>query len=580
MKKNSDKTMAPVEKIASNGESGNGLSTYNPFDPFGLNKAMVELTHSWLTNPDKLFQSHLNTMSTYMNLLQESMYRYIGNGMSVENSQKIADRRFKHEAWENNPYFEFIKQSYLISAETIFNALAAAHDLDEKTAHKLDFYTRQFINAMSPTNFALTNPEVIEHIIDTHGRNLVQGFQNFCKDFDPATGQLQISMTDHEAFELGENIATTPGKVIFQNDLMQLIQYEPSTEKVNSTPLLIIPPWINKYYVLDMQPKNSLIKWCVDQGHTVFIISWINPDESYRDYDFGDYMFKGPLAAIDAIEQATGEKKVNVVGYCIGGTLLATTLAYMKAKGIERIKSATFFVTMIDFSDSGDLAVFVDEHQISALEKKMNNLGYHDGKNMAMSFNLLRSNDLIWSFYVNNYLLGKEPFPFDLLYWNSDSTHLPARMHSTYLRKMYLENAFKEKGGITVGDIPIDVRTIDTPSYFISTEDDHITPWRSAYAGAKLFSGPVRFVLGKSGHIAGIVNHPDAGKYGYYTGGNIDGTPDEWREHVESHDGSWWPDWNKWLGEFSDGKVPVRQAGQGKLKVLEDAPGSFVRMKL
>ncbi|MEX2352906.1 MAG: alpha/beta fold hydrolase, partial [Gammaproteobacteria bacterium] len=376
-----------------------------------------------------------------------------------------------------------------------------------------------------------------------------------------------------------KNVAVSPGKVIFQNELMQLIQYAPTTTEVYKRPVLIIPPWINKFYILDLQPKNSLIKWLTEQGHTVFVISWINPDESLSDKDFQDYVFDGPLTALDAIKKATGEAKVNAIGYCIGGTLLSATLAYMKAKQDKRIVSATFFVSLIDFSEPGDLGVFIDDLQVQNLEEKMNARGFHDGKEMAMAFNLLRSNDLIWSFYVNNYLLGKDPMPFDLLYWNSDSTRMPAKMHSTYLRTMYLENRFKEPGGLTVGDVAIDVSQIDTPSYFISTEDDHIAPWKSTYLGARLFSGPVRFVLGKSGHIAGIVNHPDAKKYGYYTGPAPELDADDWYQQVESHDGSWWPDWNQWVLAYAGEKVPARQPGDGELKPIEDAPGSYVKVR-
>lgn len=551
----------------------------NPFDPLGLNKAVLELTSNWMRNPDRLVQAQLNTWNSYLDLWTGSLNRWMGGAAEPVMQPAKHDRRFRHEAWEINPYFDFIKQSYLITANTIMNSLELAEDMDEKTAQKLEFYTRQFVDAMSPSNFAHTNPEVIEAALETRGDNLVNGLKNFVRDFDHETGQLHISMTDKKAFEPGRNVATTPGKVVFRNELMQLIQYEASTGKVNKTPLLIIPPWINKYYVLDLQPENSFIKWCVDQGHTVFVISWVNPDASLRDIDFQDYMFKGVLTAMDAIEEGTGEKQVNAIGYCIGGTLLSATLACLEAKKKKRIKSATFFVTMIDFSEPGDLGVFIDEEQVSALEQQMNEKGYHDGKKMAMSFNLLRSNDLIWSFYINNYLLGKEPFPFDLLYWNSDSTRMPAKMHSTYLRKMYLENSFREKGGITIDDAPIDVRSIKTPSYFISTEDDHIAPWKSTYAGAQLFSGPVRFVLGKSGHIAGIVNPPAKNKYGYYTGKAIDVPAEDWLEEVESFDGSWWPDWNQWQKKYAGEKVDARQPGQGKLKIIEDAPGSYVKMK-
>ena len=552
----------------------------NIFDPLGLNTAVMELTNSWIRNPDKLLQTQINTWNSYMNLWSNSMNRLLGAQTDPVTSPAGDDKRFKHEGWDVNPYFDFIKQSYLISARTIMNSIAEADGLDSKSAHKLEFYARQFVNAMSPSNFALTNPEVMEKALESKGDNLIKGIQNFCKDFDPKTGQLQIRMTDKQAFELGKNVATTPGKIVFQNRLMQLIQYTPSTKTVNTTPLLIVPPWINKFYVLDLQPKNSFIKWCVEQGHTVFVISWVNPDESYRDTDFQDYVFDGLLTAIDAIEKATGEKQVNAIGYCIGGTLLAATLAYLAVKKKNLIKSATFFVTMIDFTEPGDLGVFVDEQQVSNLEQKMNSLGYHDGKEMAMSFNLLRSNDLIWSFYVNNYLLGKEPFPFDLLYWNSDSTRMPAKMHSTYLRKMYLENVFKDKGGIIIGDVAIDVRNIKTPSYFISTEDDHIAPWESTYAGAQLFSGPVRFVLGKSGHIAGIVNHPDANKYGYYTGKSVKVAPEQWRDDVTEKTGSWWPDWRSWEKKYAGEQVPARVPGDGKLQVIEDAPGSYVKSRI
>jgi polyhydroxyalkanoate synthase len=569
-----------ADKTARETETGGSESTYNPFDPFGLSQAMVDLTQSWTGTPEQLLQNHLNSMGSYMSLWQDSMSRFMGKSGAEEGDNKPTDRRFKHEAWESNPFFDFIKQSYLMGADAILKTVSNIEGLDEKAAHKLEFYTRQFVDAMSPSNFALTNPEVLEHALQTQGQNLVKGFQNFCKDFDPSTGQLQISMADKEAFKLGVNIATTPGQVIYQNDLMQLIQYTPSTETVYKTPLLIVPPWINKYYVLDLQPKNSMIKWLVAQGYTVFVISWINPDENHSEIDFEDYIFDGLITAMDAIEEATGEHEINAVGYCIGGTLLAAALSYLKSKKDERIKSATFFVTMIDFADPGDLGVYIDEQQVKALENKMNEQGYHEGKDMAMSFNMLRSNDLIWSFYVNNYLLGKEPLPFDLLYWNSDSTRMPAKMHSTYLRKMYLENSFKDKGGISVGDVPIDVSSIDTPAYFISTEDDHIAPWISTYAGARLFSGPVRFVLGKSGHIAGIVNHPDSGKYGYYTGGDVDVPAEQWYENVESFEGSWWPDWHKWLKAASGNKVPARQPGGDKLKAIEEAPGSYVKMKL
>jgi polyhydroxyalkanoate synthase len=386
-------------------------------------------------------------------------------------------------------------------------------------------------------------------------------------------------MTDQEAFEIGKNIAVTPGKVVFQNDLMQLLQYAPTTDKVAKTPLLIIPPWINKFYILDMREKNSFIRWAVSQGHTVFVVSWVNPDEKLRSKSFEDYMFDGPLAALDAVEKATGEKKANVIGYCLGGTLLASTLAYMKAKKIDKVASATFFTTMIDYSEAGELGVFIDETQLTHLEKKMDERGFLEGAEMANTFNMLRANDLIWSFVVNNYLLGKEPFPFDLLYWNSDSTRMPAAMHSFYLRQMYQENKLVEPGGVTLGGVPIDLTTIDLPVYIVSTREDHIAPWKSTYAATQLYKGPTRFVLAGSGHIAGIVNPPEANKYGYWTNSRKAKTPETWLKSATQHEGSWWTDWQEWVTKFKGGEAKARQPGDGKLKPIEDAPGSYVKVR-
>ena len=573
--------MEAVKNIA--GESHELLQDFasrqgGQFDPLGLNQALLELTAALVRNPEKLIDMQMQAWGSWMELWVGTANKMLGKDTKPAESTP-ADKRFRHEAWENNPFFDYIKQSYLLTANTIQSVVNNAEGIDEKTAKKVGFYTRQFIDAISPTNFIMTNPEVIENTINSKGDNLLKGLQNFCSDFDPDTGRLRIKMADADAFEPGRNVAVSPGKVIFQNRLMQLIQYTPATDEVYKRPLLIIPPWINKYYILDLQPGNSFIKWLTEQGHTVFVISWVNPDEKLGGIGFEDYVFEGALAAVDAIEQATSEPEVNVIGYCIGGTLLSAALAYMKARHDIRIASATFLVTLIDFSEPGDLGVFIDEQQIRNLEQKMNARGYHDGKEMAMAFNLLRANDLIWSFYINNYLLGKEPLAFDLLYWNSDSTRMPAKMHSTYLRKMYLENCFKDPGGITVGDVPIDVSSIDTPSYFISTEEDHIAPWRSTYLGAQLFSGPVRFVLGKSGHIAGIVNHPDAKKYGFSTGPEPRMPPEEWYKLAAATPGSWWTDWDRWVRQYTGSSVAARPPGAGGLPVLEDAPGSYVKVK-
>lgn len=398
-------------------------------------------------------------------------------------------------------------------------------------------------------------------------------------DLERGQGKLAIRMTDLDAFKLGENIAVTPGKVVYQNDLMQLIQYAPTTDEVARRPLLIIPPWINKYYILDLRPDNSFIRWAVDQGMTVFVVSWVNPDEALATRSFEDYMDLGPLAALDAMEQATGQKEANVIGYCLGGTLLASTLAYMKASNDSRIKSATYFTTMVDFADAGELSVFIDEEQLAALEAKMNERGYLEGSEMATTFNMLRANDLIWSFVVNNYLLGKDPFPFDLLYWNSDSTRMPAAMHSFYLRSMYQDNKLVEPGGITLKGVPIDLTTVETPTFILSTREDHIAPWTSTYAATQIYKAPVRFCLSASGHIAGVVNPPSAEKYCYWTNTKTPSDPEAWLRGAKKHDGSWWPEWQRWVSRHSGGKVPARAPGDGKLKPVEDAPGSYVAVR-
>jgi polyhydroxyalkanoate synthase len=455
-----------------------------------------------------------------------------------------------------------------------------ADGVDAHTARKLDFYTRQFTDALAPSNFVMTNPEVLRATIDSGGENLVNGLKHLLADLERGKGRLAIQMTDPNAFQVGKNIAVTPGKVVFRNDLIELIQYAPTTTEVHKTPLLIVPPWINKFYILDLRPKNSFIKWAVEQGHTVFVVSWVNPDEKLAAKSFDDYLLEGPLAALGAIEQATGEKSANVIGYCLGGTLLAATLAYLAAKGqAERIASSTFLAALTDFSEAGELSVFIDEEQLGALETRMQEKGYLEGADMANTFNMLRANDLIWSFVVNNYLLGKEPFPFDLLYWNSDSTRMPAAMHSFYLRRMYQENKLVEPGGISLAGVKLDLRKIKTPSFLLSTKEDHIAPWTSTYAATQLYSGPVKFVLAASGHIAGVINPPDKGKYGHWTNDALPKDPEAWFKGAAQHDGSWWPLWESWVDTYAGGKVPARKLGDGKLKPLADAPGTYVLVK-
>jgi poly[(R)-3-hydroxyalkanoate] polymerase subunit PhaC len=498
--------------------------------------------------------------------------------LRAPDADKPKDKRFKHPEWQENAVFNFVKESYLVAARSILSTVREVKGMDETTARKVDFYTRQFVDALSPSNFIATNPEVLTATLESGGQNLLKGLENLLADLGRGEGRLSIKMTDMSAFRLGENIATTPGKVVFQNNLMQLIQYTPSTKEVRRRPLLIVPPWINKFYVLDLQPKNSLIKWAVDQGHTVFVISWVNPDEKLAEKGFEDYMLEGPIAALEAIERATNERQVNVIGYCLGGTLLASTAAYMTAKNDDRIASATYFVTLVDFTDVGDMAVFIDEEQLASLERRMRERGYLDAQDMATSFNMLRANDLIWSFVVNNYLLGKEQVPFDLLFWNSDSTRMPAVMHSFYLRNMYQQNLLAKPGGISLAGTPIDLSKIKIPSFILSTREDHIAPWKSTYAATRLYSGPVKFVLSASGHMAGVISAPGS-KYGHWTNDNLPPTADEWLSDAASHQGSWWPVWDEWITRLDPERAPARDPGAGGLPVIEDAPGSYVRVR-
>ena len=561
-----------LEREALNGHDRNA-------DPLDLGRAFFALTSRMMADPFKLAEAQLNLWQGYMELWAASTRRLLGQETPPVAAPEPGDRRFRDPAWEENQVFDFIKQSYLLTSRWFTGVVRDVDGLDDATARKVNFYTRQFADAIAPTNFVMTNPEVLRATVETRGKNLLDGLNNLLTDLEKGKGRLHITMTDMDAFKLGENVGVTPGKVVFQNDLMQLIQYEPTTAEVFRRPLLIVPPWINKYYILDLRPDNSFIRWAVEQGHTVFVISWVNPDETLAAKGFDAYMKEGPLAAIDAIEKATGEKDVDIIGYCIGGTLVAATLAVMAARKDKRVASATYFASLIDFAEPGELSVFVDEAQLATLEQKMSKTGYLEGADMATTFNMLRANDLIWSFVVNNYLLGKDPFPFDLLYWNSDSTRMPAAMHSFYLRKMYIENKLIEPGGITLDDVPVDLTKITTPTYVVSTREDHIAPWKSTYAAVNTYKGPVRFVLSASGHIAGIVNPPKANKYSYWTNDKAPSDPEDWLKGAEQHAGSWWVDWAKWVAGHAGEKVPARKPGSGKLKVIEDAPGSYVRIK-
>jgi len=564
-------------------KQGSGGAQVAASDEFGVAKAFMDLWAGMLANPWSVAESQVKMFWDYTSLWNNTWLRMLGHQAGPVEAPGKGDNRFRDDDWQNHFLFDYFKQSYLITGRSIRDAVSSVQGLPEDTRRKVDFFTRQYIDALSPSNFALTNPLVLRETLQSGGQNLVKGMNNLLADLERGEGELRISMTDENAFKLGVNVATTPGKVVFQDDLAQLIQYEPMTKEVFRRPLLIMPPWINKYYILDLRDKNSFIRWALEQGHTVFVVSWVNPDRKHAQKTFEDYMLEGPLAMLDAIEKATGEKEVNLIGYCLGGTLLASTLGYAAARRDKRIVSATFFVALLDFSVPGELGVFIDEAQVAGLEARMNQRGFLEGSEMATTFNLLRANDLIWSFVINNYLLGKEPFPFDLLYWNSDSTRMPARMHSFYLRNMYLNNALKDPGGITLCGVPIDISKVDVPAYFISTVEDHIAPWKSTYKGAKVLGNgkKTRFVLGGSGHIAGVVNPPAANKYGYWTNADLPPTPEEWQAKAEWHQGSWWPDWQAWIGGLNGPvRVPARKPGDGRLEVIEDAPGSYASVRL
>ena len=556
-------------------------SSYQVPDPAVVTRTFQEAAAQALADPLPFYEQGIRFWGDYMRLNVQTLARL--SGWSAAPSRVVAgapdDKRFKDEQWAENVLFDFIKQSYLLVAQHMRENVACAQGLDEHSKRKLEFFTRQFISALSPANFAVSNPQVVKATFESGGENLIRGLKNMLDDLRRGKGQLRPRMTDLEAFKLGENVATTPGKVVFQNALMQLIQYAPTTATVFRRPLLIIPPWINKFYILDLKPKNSFMRWAVDQGHTVFVISWVNPDAKLAQKDFEDYLHEGPLAALDAVGVATDEKVVNVIGYCIGGTLTASTLAYLAAKKSSRVASATFFATLLDFSDVGEISVFIDEEQIQKMEAEMRTKGYFDGAHMSQAFNLLRENDLIWSFYVNNYLLGRDPPAFDLLYWNSDSTRMPEKMHSFYLRNMYQRNRLREPGALTLGGVPIDLGKIRVPTYFLATREDHIAPWKSSYAGTQLVSGPVTFVVGGSGHIAGVINPPAANKYGYWTRDAPAASADEWLEGASHHEGSWWPHWGQWVAGFAGERVAAREPGDGALSAIEDAPGSYVKVR-
>ena len=550
-----------------------------PPDPLNVSEAGSEVAAALQAKPLKLMQAQLGLWDGYARLFTNTMEKMAGAQVEPVAAPGPGDKRFTHKAWEENPMLDFIKQSYLLFSDWVTQTINQTEGVDEATKRRAYFHADQFLAAMSPSNNPTLNPAVVDEAIQTQGTNFLAGLKNFMEDLERGHGELAIRQADLDFFKVGENLATTPGKVVYQNNLMQLIQYTPTTEKVAKRPMVIFPPWINKFYILDLQKENSFIRWLVDQGRTVFVVSWINPGVELKDKSFPDYMREGVFEALEVIERATGEKEFDTIGYCIGGTLLAVTLAYMKHHGDERIKTATFFTAQTDFAEAGDLALFVDEKQLANLEKQIDaSGGVLEGEAMARTFNMLRPNDLIWSAFVDNYYLGKPAKKFDLLFWNADATRMTKACHLYYLRNFYLENRLS-RGELDIEGTPIDLSTVDIPIFMQAGERDHIAPPNSVFRSAKLFAGDVRYMLAGSGHIAGVINHPDKQKYHYSTNDKLPETLEEWKESAERHDYSWWPYWIKWLDSHSPEQVPARDPEDGPLPVLEDAPGSYVKVR-
>jgi polyhydroxyalkanoate synthase len=542
-------------------------------------KTLTTVAEYWLSDNERSSELQTRMAKAYLDLWGSAMRRMAGEEAPPAIAPSPRDKRFADPEWKSNQFFDFVMQAYLLTTQWAQDLVRNAEGVDPHTRKKAEFYVSQITNALAPSNFVFTNPEVLRETVAQSGDNLVRGMTMLAEDIEAGRGTLRIRQSDPANLEVGVNMATTPGKVIYQNDLMQLIQYQPTTEKVLRTPLLIVPPWINKFYILDLRPEKSFIKWCVDQGVTVFVISWVNPDKNLGAKTWEDYMKGGPLAAMDVIEKATGEMKVHTMGYCVGGTLLATTLAWLAEKRRQRVTSATFLAAQVDFTHAGDLLVFVDEGQISALERDMQESGVLEGSKMAMAFNMLRSNDLIWSYVVSNYLKGKPPAAFDLLHWNSDATRMPAANHSYYLRNCYLENRLST-GSMVLENTLLDLSKVKVPVYNLATREDHIAPADSVLYGSQFFGGPVKYVLSGSGHIAGVVNPPAPVKYQYWLNDNIkDVSLADWIKGAEEHKGSWWPNWREWLGSIDGEEVPPRGVGSDALPPIEDAPGSYVRVR-
>ena len=543
-------------------------------------KTFSKVTEYWLSDPSRALEAQTKLFAGYMGIWANSIRKMSGDapegGAAIEPDR--GDKRFQDPDWAGNAFFDFLRQAYLVTSRWAGELVSDADGLDEHTRHKAGFYVKQVTNAISPSNFILTNPELFRETVASNGENLVRGMKMLAEDITAGHGELKLRQADTSAFEVGRNLANTPGKVVARSDLAEIIQYAPTTEKVLKRPLLICPPWINKFYILDLNPEKSFIRWAVDQGHTVFVISWVNPDERHGTMSWEDYIRDGLEFGLDAIEEATGEKAVNAIGYCVGGTLLAAALALLAKRGDDRIQSATFFTTQVDFVHAGDLKVFVDEEQISALERSMSEKGYLEGTRMATAFNMLRSSDLIWPYVVNNYMRGKEPMPFDLLYWNSDSTRMAAANHSYYLRNCYLENNLSS-GKMVLDGERVSLGDVTVPVYNLATREDHIAPARSVFEGSRYFGGEVEYVMAGSGHIAGVVNPPSLKKYQHWTGGPPTGRFEDWLAAATENPGTWWPHWQNWIERMDDVRVPARKLKK-TAKSLGDAPGQYVKVRV
>lgn len=593
MDNNENEVMAYLEKYAtvfnnmaqeiltrSNKQANSPIDMQSAFDPNKLGKLFNNDTK---LDSNKFFQQQMLYMQHQSSLWQQASKAMMSQELSkAEEPLASKDKRFAHDAWQQNPVYNYIKESYLLNADMLNGMVDAVEFKDEKQRKQAKFFTRQYVNSLSPSNFVMTNPEVCEEVLKSKGQNLVKGMKNFLDDLEASPLEaFKMRQTDSSAFTLGENLAYTEGKVIFQNELIQLIHYAPTQAKHYAIPTLITPPFINKYYVLDLDQKKSMVKGLLDSGYAVFMISWVNPTADLSEYTFTDYMVKGPLVAIEQIKMLTSQKQVNLTGFCVGGTLASMLVAYLRAIGDESVASLTLLTTLLDFSQPGEVGNYFSDDMLPMIEQNADIKGVFDGRIIGMSFSLLRENSLFWSFFIDNYLKGKDPAPFDILYWNSDSTNIPSACFKQYLRATYWEDRLKVPGGLTINSVAIDLGKIDIPTYFLSTVADHIVLWKGAYKGTKLVSGQSRFVLAGSGHLAGVINPTEGGKYSHWLNDELPDTPEQWFESAIEQKGSWWPDWHEWMKKTSGNKIKALTPGsESSHPSLMDAPGSYVLKRL